>query len=197
MKGNRSSQINETAQPLGRMDIQSREASTWLNANEAADHLRLSIADLVNLVKEHHVTVYRTLSSDPLFKRQELDAVMVPIPADEAGAFVTQSLQTQETLSHMTTSTSSKGRPEDFMPLKDAANALGTISYKTLLAMANRGVIPAKDIDASGRRRRWMVSLSAVKAALSSQAERETAMRRAPPQRIDLSRFARTGARHV
>ena len=94
----------------------------------------------------------------------------------------------------MPSSTSSKGQPDDFMPLQHAAKALGNIKYKTLLALVQRGDVPAKNIGSKGKRPRYMVSLSLVKAALISQAERETAMRRAP-QRVSISRFMRTGGR--
>jgi len=193
MKRNHSARFNEIAQPSEGMGLQNRGPSTWLSAIEAADHLRLSLADFANLVTDRHVIAYRTLLSDPFFKRQELDAVMVPIPADEAGAFVTQSLQTQEMNLHMTPNLSD-GHADALMPLNDAAKALG-IPYKRMLRFANDGTILATNIGTK-RKPCWRVDLTKVRQSLSDMAERQSARRRTP-QPVDLLRFARTGGRHA
>ena len=172
------------------------DRAIWLNHGEAAKHLRVALADVVSLVVGQRINAYRAIGSGLLFNRHELDAALLPVPSKEAAVVLAQSLQPLESIT-MTASTTTGGGPDDFMPLKDAAKVLGTFAYKTLLMLVNRGAIPAKNIGVHGKRPRWVVSLSQVKTALANQAEHETAQRRAPPQRINVDRFVRTGGRNA
>lgn len=165
----------------------------WMTAGEAAAYLRVSSQTFQALLIDDRLGAFRSPDERVLFRCQDLDAVLVPVSGSEAARLVS-SPDHKEKTSSMASSTSSEGQPDDFMPLQHAAKALGNIKYKTLLALVQRGEVPANNIGAKGKRPRYMVSLSLVRAALISQAEHETAMRRAPP-RVNLSRFVRSGGR--
>lgn len=52
---------------------------TWLKGKEAIEHLRLSKPTFYKLVKERKITPYYIEGvADPRYKREELDALLVP-----------------------------------------------------------------------------------------------------------------------
>ena len=159
----------------------------WLTPLHAASRLGLTVLQLLPLVESGKVTLFRAPDRGLLFRLDELDAVPVPLKAEEAACLLVEVSPESTEDTDMASSTTNN----DMCTLKEAEVTF-KIPYKILWRLAHEGAIPAVDLNAHrGRKRaRFVVSVSALRQYLKSQGEIQAVTRRSKPQGIDLANLA-------
>ncbi len=169
---------------------------TWLKPDQAASHLGVSITDLLPLVESGQLPLRRILGQGLLFHRDDLDAVPMLVPPDEAARLLAAETSTSPSVPMTTTDpTNPATTPSStYLPLKDAAKQLNT-PYKTMLRLVHAGEIPATNLG-SPTHPRFVVDPVVIRRIWDEQAQRDMRKRSSPVTSIDYSRILRqTGHR--
>ena len=163
----------------------------WLTPLHAASRLGITVHQLLPLVESGKITLFRAPDRGLLFRLDELDAVPVPLKAEEAACLLVEVSPVSTENTDMTSSTSTNAPNNDMCTLKEAEVTF-KIPYKILWRLAHEGAIPAVDLNAHrGRKRaRFVVSVSALRQYLKSQGEIQAVVRRSKPQGINLVNLA-------
>ena len=165
----------------------------WLTPAEGASYLGTDVTTFLPLLESGQLTLRRSPDQGLRFHRDDLDAVLLPVPPAEAvRLLMAETSETPDELMNPTSHPHRATNPSDDMrSLKEAA-VIFEKPYKTLLRLASEGAIPAIDLNAHrGRKRpRYAVSISALRRHFKDQSEKQAAMRRARPSGIDLLRLA-------
>ena len=171
----------------------------WLAPEQAAMHLGISLVDLLPLVEAGQLTLRRSPDGGLRFHRDDLDAVLLPVPPNEAARLLmAEASATPSTPMTKTDSSNQAASPSStHRPLKEAVAQLNT-PYKTLLRLVHAGEIPATNLGSPGHPR-FFVDPAAIRRLWDEQAQRDMRKRSAPVAALDYSRLlsqTRKGVRH-
>ena len=166
-----------------------KQASTWLTPSEAQQHLRCSCDQLCGLIASEAIRLHRTQADVLLFRLEELDAVPLALPVEEAIRALAKTSNTSGETSMDSFAPDAPGAA--LVPLKEAVEPLG-LAYRRLLKMAHQGIIAVVNLNEGGQRARYVVNLEQVRRQLSERAVRQSA-RRSAPTIVDLHTIAAQG----